>query len=116
MPPPLKPPPARAIQRVVKALELNSNDVGIGIVDTNTGRIHISPASITPDHPSLAELALGILHIDDASHLRGFTICVLGGKWIFANNSSLNPGANTMEVNLFEAIKAILEPRLGPCP
>jgi hypothetical protein len=82
-------------------------------VDTNTGRIYLFSALVTPDHPSVVELALGISDIDD---LRGFTLGVMKGRWIFANNSSLNPDENRVEADLFEAVKSTLELRLGSSP
>jgi hypothetical protein len=112
----LRPPPDSAIQGVVNAIAANPRDVGVGIVDTDTGQIYVSPASVTPDHPSLAEDAVGVSDIGDAGHLRGFTFGNDKGKWVFANNSSLNGPGNKMDPELFERIKTTLESKLGSRP
>jgi len=109
---PLQLPSDGAIKSIVDAVRTNPKDIGLGIVDTQSGQIYVSPASITPDHPSLVEQALQIWHSDDAAHLRGFTFGMVKRNWKFANNSSLNPDLNTMERELFEAIEKILKPKL----
>jgi hypothetical protein len=66
--------------------------------------------------PSLAEDAVGVSDIGDAGHLRGFTFGNDKGKWVFANNSSLNGPGNKMDPELFERIKTTLESKLGSRP
>jgi RHS repeat-associated protein len=112
----LIPPPARDIQAVANAVNSNANDLGIGIVDTQTGQIYLSPASVTPSHLDLASQALGIEDVDAANDLRGFSVGKVGNEWQFANNSSLNPVNNEMEPELFDDIKQVLLPELNGIP
>jgi hypothetical protein len=109
----LIPPSASDIQAVTDAINANAKDVGIGLVDTQTGQIYLSPASTTPSHLDLASKALGIEDIDDATDLRGFTLGNIDGQLQFANNPSLNPLNNQMEPQLFENVKAALSSAFG---
>jgi hypothetical protein len=111
---PLHLPPDGVIHDVVSGIAANPRDAGVGIVDTNTGQIHVSLASVTPDHPTLAEEGLGISDIGDAGHLRAFVFASERGKWVFANNSSLNGLGNKMDPELYERVKDALTPKLAP--
>ena len=83
---------------------------GIGLLDTRTGQIYLYAASALADgdHASLAELVLGIVDIDHASHLRGFVIGTDGNVWRIVNHSGLNPRNNRMEPELFDELRRVL--------
>ena len=95
---------------------VRANDPGIGILDTRSGEIYLAVASRVPggDHASLAEMALGVIDVDEATMLRGFVVGVHDGSWQFVNNSGLNPVDNRMEAELFEELVAMLSAALGP--
>jgi hypothetical protein len=108
-------PSPESIQRFLDGINNDSNNIGIGIVDTTTGQIYVSPASDTPGHPDLALQVLKVYDFGAAGHLRGFTIGKVSSRWTFVNNSSLNGVTNRMESSLFAEVRQTLTPALGPC-
>jgi hypothetical protein len=90
------PPPEDQLRAFLDAVR--PSNPGIGLLDTLTGRLYLYVASALTDgdHASLAELALGIVDIEDANHLRGFVIGTDGNVWRILNHSGLNPRDNKM--------------------
>lgn len=113
----LTPPSPQTVQLVIDALSHDPSDVGIGIIDTKTGKVYLAPASALPegDHVSLVERTWDITDIADAAHIRGFVVGrTSGGNLQVVNNSGLNPANNRMEPELFESLKDIMLRTLRP--
>lgn len=106
-------PSDASIQNFLIAHNANPNDVGVGIVDLESGQIYLSPASVSPSHLDLASQALGVEDYEAATNLRGFSVGREGGEWQFANNSSLNPVNNQMEAAIFASLQKTLTPTLN---
>jgi hypothetical protein len=105
----LLPPPPDELEVFVSAA--SPHNPGIGILDIRSGQLYLMAASMLADgdHASLAELALGIVDVDQAPHLRGFVVGMDADSWRIVNNSGLNPVENRVESELFdELLKTVL--------
>ena len=110
------------IAHVEKELGRKANNIGVGVIDTKTGKVRLFPydetdafSNLNPQlqvmagHESAAAMA-GILH-DDA---RGFVLGKRGTDWDVVNQSHLNRAdgqANTMRMlpRTFDDIVAALQ-------